>query len=45
MLFVAPKGTIAVICVELLTVTVVAVTAPNFTVTGAVKFVPVITTG
>jgi hypothetical protein len=40
----APAGEVAVICVALLTVNVVAAVAPNFTAVVPVKFVPVMVT-
>jgi hypothetical protein len=39
-----PAGDVAVICVELLTVTAPAEVAPNLTVDAEVKLVPVMTT-
>ena len=41
----APAGERAVIVVGLTTVTLVALFAPNFTVAGVMKLVPVIVTG
>jgi hypothetical protein len=40
----APAGEVAVICVALLNVNVVAAVAPNFTAVAPVKFVPVMVT-
>jgi len=40
----APVGDVAVICVALLTVKLVALVAPNFTAVVPMKFVPVIVT-
>jgi hypothetical protein len=40
----APAGEVAVICVALFTVNVVAPVAPNFTAVAPVKFVPVMVT-
>ena len=39
-----PAGDVAVICVALLTVKLVALALPNFTAVAPVKFVPVIVT-
>jgi hypothetical protein len=40
----APAGEVAVICVALFIVNVVAAVAPNFTAVAPVKFVPVMVT-